>query len=221
MIPVEGLGLAPLAGGGLEELTRTSDYLPQLRVYGSSNDIVKSGDFPMGHFGLYFAKDNVVDLTEQFDCLVIYARPRACVITGDTPVNFYGKSVDGKWEYSKEFEEIKARAMAGGQNNQGYMCGLEYLLWLPDVSKFALFLMGNPTLRRESNKVLGLIGKAATFKIKLIKTAKYTWHGCSCFQCSTPFSNVPSTEDIKVQVEKFLNPEESEVELAEGESRVR
>src|SRR3990172_379463 len=95
LVPLEGLGLQPLSvGGDLEALTRTSDYLPQIRVYGASNDVVQEGKFPMGHLGLYFKKDNIIDLTEQFDCLVIYTRPRACVIGGDTPISFYGKQVD-------------------------------------------------------------------------------------------------------------------------------
>jgi hypothetical protein len=220
LIPVEGLGLKPLGGGSLESLTRTSEYLPQVRVYGASNDVVVEGNFPMGHFGLYFKKETITDLTEQFDCLVIYARPRACIIGGDAPVSFYGKQVGKDWEFSKEFEEVKAKAMS--KNNQGYLCGLEYLLWIPSVEKFALFLMGNPTLRRESDKVLALVGKAATLKIRFIKSkAGYSWHGASCFPCSTPLVPMPDQELMKKEIVSFTNPEETQVELAEEEGRAR
>ena len=98
---------------------------------------------------------------------------------------------------------------------KGYACGLEYLLWIPNVSKFALFLMGNPTLRRESEKVLALIGKAATLKIRFIKSSEYSWHGCSCFPCTTPFGNLPDTNEIKDQLDNFFNPQDSNIELAE------
>jgi len=213
LIPIEGLGLKPLDGGDIEVLTRTSAYLPQIRVYGASNDVVKAGEFPMGHFGLYFSKDNLVDLTEQFDCLVIYARPRACIIGGDTPVNFYDTS-------TPEFKEVQAKAMS--KQNQGFLCGLEYLTWIPSVSKFALLLMGNPTLRRESEKVKALIGKAATLKIRFIKSkAGYSWHGATVMPCTTPMGNLPDTEDIKKELEKFNSPEDSKVELAEEEERKR
>ena len=196
LIPIEGLGLAPLTGGELDSLTRTSEYLPQIRVYGASNDVVKEGNFPMGHFGLYFKKDTITDLTEQFDCLVIYGRPRACIIGGDAPVSFYGKQVEGKWVYSEEFDAVKDKAMS--KDNQGYLCGIEYLLWIPSVSKFALFLMGNPTLRKESDKVLSLVGKAALFKIRFIKSkAGYSWHGASVFGCSTPLVPMPDPEEMK------------------------
>lgn len=218
LIPVEGLGLTNISQGGeLSALTRSSDYLPQLRVMGSSVEIVKEGKFPVGHWGLYFTKDNVVDLTEQFDCLVIAYRPRAVILQA-TPINFYGKleSNEGggqEWVFSEEFKSVQARAM---NKEQSYQCGLEYLLWIPSVSKFGLFLMGNPTLRRESEKVLALVGKAATLKIRFIKTEKFSWHGCSCFPCTTPFANMPDSEEIKEQIHVLHNPEDSQVELADN-----
>jgi len=211
LIPVHELGLKEFEEGDLADLTKSSEYLPQIRVYGAANDIVKSGEFPMGHFGLYFNSENIIDLDDQFDCIIVSARARGAIVSGETPVSFYDI-------HSNEFKDIKTRALAG---EQGYMCGLEYLVWVPTVSKFALFFCGNKTLRRESEKVKALIGKAATLKIRFIKTAKFSWHGFSCFPCTSPFSNVPDIDMIKPEVVKFNTPPQSQIELAADSGRER
>lgn len=213
LIPFESLGLAPPNQIDLPEtLTKTSSYLPQIRVYGSESGLVKEGKFPMGHFGLYHSATQIVDLGTVFNCINIYARPRASVVMGEQPISYY------KFE-SVEFQELLVKAQDGVA---GYLAGLEYLLWLPSVKTFSLFLMGNKTLRRESANMKALIGRAATAEIKLIKTAKYIWHGCNIYPCSTPF-DLPDLEEMQLQVEAFKNPKDSEIELADGptSSRVR
>lgn len=210
LIPLSELGVKELEPTSISALTRTSDFLPQVRVYGASNDVVKENKFPMGHFGLYTSKDNIVDLGEQFDCLVISSRPRAGTVTGDSPISFYNMD-------SEEFKDMQRRAM---NKEQGYMVGLEYLLWIAKIEKFALFWMGNPTLRRESEKVKASVGNAATLKIKFIKTSTYSWHGAECLLCETEFA-VPDLEEIKTEVEKFNNPTESDVKLSEEDTRKR
>ena len=221
LIPFDELGLTvpDQKQGQLEKLTRTSDFLPQLRVYGSESELVKESKFPMGHLGLYVTADNVLDLEEQLDCLVFTYRPRASVIKGDTPISFY--NID-----SKEFTDIKDRAMK--DKERGCLVGLEYLLYFPFVERFGLFLMGNPTLRRESANLKALVDDSAknnsiasaTIKIKLIKTAKFMWHGVTIVNCSTPL-DWPESPDLKEKIENFKNPRESEVELAEESSTDR
>jgi hypothetical protein len=210
LIPLEELGVKTQEDKEIDALTRTSEFLPQVRVYGSESSIVKEQKFPMGHLGLYVSADNIIDLGEQFDCLAIAFRPRATIIAGDQPVSYYEIE-------SKEFQEVKDRAMA---KEQSYLAGLEYLLWFPDISKYGLFLMGNPTLRRESPNLKALVGGAATVKIKLIKTAKFTWHGVSVFQCTTPFE-LPPMEEIREQVANFNKPKSSQVELADDNESSR
>ena len=219
--------IAEREGSDIDALTRTSDFLPQLRVYGSESTIVKKKLFPIGHFGLYFSPEKIVDLGEQVSCLVVDWRPRVCIVAGETPVSFFGKfnsekSEGEKWEYSKEFIEIKDRAMA---KTKGYLAGLEYLLWFPTINKFGLFLMGNPTLRRESPNVKALTRKACLLKIKFIepKNSSYAWHGASAFPCPTPF-NIPDEETLNAEIMKFRDPKDSDVEFADvgkGTERAR
>lgn len=210
LIPVNELGIKTpdQLGGELETLTKTSDFLPQLRVYGSESGIVKEGGFPMGHLGLYYTANKIIDLGKSCDVLVISARPRASIVTGDQPVSFYRFD-------SPEFQDILARAK---NKEPGFLAGFEYLLWVPSIQKYGLFLMGNTTLRRESDKVKALIGRGATLEIKLIKTSKYTWHGIDVFPCNTPFE-MPDMEELRDEVEKFNNPKDSQVELADDSTQ--
>lgn len=219
LIPAGSFPITDRDSKEIDTFTRTTDFLPQVRIYGSEATIVKEGKFPMGHFGLYFSPSNIIDLGEQFDSLIIDWRPRASLVSGDAPISFFGKFEDDKWTYSKEFTEISDNAKA---KVQGYLAGLEYLVWIPSVKKYGLFLMGNPTLRRESANVKSRIKKAATLKIKLIKTAKFTWHGCTVFDCTTPF-DVPESSELLEEVTKFRNPIDSAVEFEDsgGSSRAR
>jgi hypothetical protein len=220
IVPQIGGEISDTMMDDLDTFTRTTEFLPQIRVYGSESTIVKEGKFPMGHFGLYFTGDNIVDMGDMFDAALVDLRPRASIVMGDQPVSFYGKNNEGQWDFSNEFIEIKDKAMS---KVQGYLCGLEYLLWVPSVSKFGLFFMGNPTLRRESANVKALLHKAATFKIKLIKSKTYTWHGAQVYACQTPF-DMPDNDDIADEITKFRDPKDSAVELAEasdGSERAR
>lgn len=220
IINLESFGVPARTDEGIDALTRTSDYLPQLLVYGASSDIVKEGKFPMGHFGLYFSQDNIVDLGEVIDCLVIDWRPRASILaSGGQPLSWYGRlnSETNQWEYSDTFLNVKDRSMA---KEKGFAAGLEYLFWIPSAEKFALFLMGNPTLRRESSNVKALTGGAVTLKVKFIKGSKYSWHGASAFKCTTPF-DLPSEDAIKDEVLKFREPKDSEMELTDDSDSSR
>ena len=204
-----GIQTADELAGELEVLTKTSDFLPQVRIYGSENNLVKRQKFPLGHFGLYHSSDKVEDLGEEFNCLCVAARPRACIID-DTPVSYYDHA-------SKEFDDVKTKAFA---KVDGYLVGLEYLVWVPSFAKFALFFMGSITLRRESANMQALVGKAGTLKIKLIEGKKYTWHGCECYHCSAPIA-LPDTNDLKAEVVKFQNPASSDKELVKEDESGR
>ncbi len=209
LIPMSELGLA-VAPELPEPLTKTSDFMPQVRLYGSETALVKEGKFPMGHLGLYHSATQITDLGAAFNCLVVFARPRASVVVGEQPISYYQFT-------SAQFQEVLQKAQEG---IAGYLAGLEYLLWIPSVSKFGLFLMGNKTLRRESANLKALIGRAATVEVKLIKTAKYTWHGVTVYPCSTPF-DLPDLEELQARVEDFKNPKESEIEPADEPTTTR
>lgn len=214
LINLNELGIPQQDSKAIAELTQAGDYLPSLRIFGSESGIVKEGKFPMGHWGLYFAADKVVDLTESVDVLVIAYRPRASIMMADDqPVNYFDPESDN-------FNNVLEKSKSGKE--QGYLAGLEYLLYIPSVQKYALFFCGNKTLRRESSNIKALVGKAATLKIKLIKSKNYTWHGCETLSCDSPF-DLPSGDEMKeVYENRFANPQDSNVDMAtETEDRAR
>jgi hypothetical protein len=213
LININELGIATEDSKAISELTQAGDYLPSLRIFGSESGIVKEGKFPMGHWGLYFSADKVVDLSSSIDVLVIAFRPRASIMMADDqPVNYFNPE-------SANFISVMTKAKA---KEQGYLAGLEYLIYIPSVQKFALFFMGNTTLRRESSNVKGYVGKAATLKIKLIKSKQYTWHGCETLSCEAPFDIPPGEEIKEVYDTKFANAQDSAVDIAEeSEGRAR
>jgi len=203
LIPLADLGLAPADAmeGELDTLTTTSDFLPQLRVYGADTNIVKEGKFPLGHLGLYHSSEKIVDLTKVCDVLNFAARPRATILA-DTPVSYYDFA-------SKEFATILAKAKQGKRGN---LAGLEYLIWIPSVKEFALFLMGNKSLRRESAIMKSFIGEAATLTCELLRNTEFTWHSAKCSPCSTPHA-LPDPELMAKTIAEFKNPIGSEQKL--------
>lgn len=213
LVSYDDLGIPqPEESKQLTELSASTAYLPQLRVYGFEAAVVKEGLIPGGHLGLYYTKDKIIDLGEQTDVLVIHFRPRASVMLSDEqPVNYYDMESDN-------FNDVKKK---GEEKVPGHQFGLEYLLYFATPKVFGMFFMGNPTLRRESDNVRSHVGKALTLKMKLIKTKKYTWHGCEAFGCDTPF-DIPDKELMKETYNKFFaNPKDSEVDLAESSDEDR
>ena len=213
--------------GEIEVLTRTSEYLPQVRIYGSESTIVKEGVFPMGHLGLYKSADNIVDLGTEVDAVILDWRPRAAIVSGDSPVSFFGKYNEetSEWEFSKEFLEIKQQAMS---KVKGYLVGLEYLMYLPEYQCYCLFFMGSVTLRRESANMKAILEqdvpvneRVALIKIKLIKTSQYTWHGVTVTNSSTPAVINEDPDDVIAEIQKFRNPQDSGVELADSDETGR
>lgn len=191
----------------LAGLSKSAEYLPQLIVPQGSSGLVKQGKFPIGHWCLYYARDKQVDLDEQFDCIVLANRPRASLmVKDDQPISYYTPE-------SANFELIKT--MSIDKKEQGYLAGLEYLLWIPSINEFALFFMGNTSLRRESGNVRSHLGKPITLKIKFVAYRKGDFHACEVIGCDTPLEPPPKDEAKRVYSEIFANPVDSEVNLAE------
>ena len=211
LINFDELGIQETDEQAQAEFTSSGSYLPSLRVYGSASTIVKESKFPQGHFGLYFTADKILDLGEQVDVLIIHYRPRASIMLSDEqPISYFNPE-------SANFNEIKTKAQIKGKDKpQGYMFGLEYLLWVPSVQHFSLFFMGTPTLRRESSDVLALKGNSATFKIKFIPSKQYGgWHGMETLSCDAPFEIPPNDVIKNVYYSKFANPRDSEIHVTD------
>jgi hypothetical protein len=183
-------------------------FLPRLQLYGGNSEQCKEGKIGIGRWGIQKGKE-VVDLTNQVDVLVLAWRPKAMQL-GEEVIAVYNPASD-------EFKRIVAQSEV---KDSGAMFGPEFLIYVPSQSAFVTYFANSKTARREAPQIKALMRKAATFKTQLIKTKKYSWHGPVVTPCSTPF-DLPPMDDIKVQMEKFNNPPETDVEAAPDESEER
>jgi hypothetical protein len=187
------------------------DYLQRFQLFGSRSDACAEGLIPMGHYGL--VKDQVIsDLGDEVDAVICAWRSKAIDNSGEQIIINYDVN-------SETYDRIAAKSTTRDSN---CMYGKEFLLWIPDANLFATYHMNSKTARRESKKMAPLIGKAATFRVHLIdpKNSKWKWHGPVVTPCSTPLT-VPSIDKLRIEIEKFKNPPDNEVELAEDNKEER
>ena len=181
-------------------------YLARLQLFGSKSDACAKGKIGIGRWGLVL-DDNIIDLGPEIDAVFISWRAKALQIATD------GVFVDYDPE-SALYLKIKELSTV---KDSGCMYGHEFLLWIPNQNQFVTYHMSSKTARRESKKLEPLLGKAATFRIKLIDppNTRHVWHGPVITGCSTPLE-VPPLEEIEERVKVFQNPPKSEVELADN-----
>lgn len=190
-------------------------FLPRLQLCGASSDVCKKMKIGMGRYAIVQGKDTIeVDLTEQFNCIVLAWRPKALRIDGADTKAFYNPG-------SETFKQVQEES---NQKVMGSLYGPEFLVYVPDApenSRFANMFFGNPTMRRQAPFMRSLLGKAATCKVELIEK-KHTWHGPVILGCTSPL-NIPASGTperdalylmFKENVDKFNKPPEEEVEAA-------
>ena len=186
-------------------------YLSRLQLFGSKSDACAEGKIGIGRWGIV-RDDDITDLGEELDAVIISWRPKALQIAKEGIIANHDPSSD-TYKNIKELSNVK---------DSGCMHGPEFLLWIPGQDQFVTYHMSSKTARRESQKMEPLIGKAATFRCKLIDppNSRHKWHGPVVVGCSTPLT-VPPIEDIEEQVKVFQNPPKQEVELAEDDDSGR
>ena len=187
----------------------SGSYFPRLQLMTSNSKQCKNGEFPINHFALV-VDQTFTDLGDEVDILVLSWRPKAIDI-GDEIISVFDPNAD-------EFKRIQQEAE---NPNSGCMFGPEYLVYIPQVEKFATFFMGSKTMRREAPNVKARIKKAGTLKAGKIENKKYTWFSPQIVPCSTPF-DPPAQDKLLEAVESFNNPTSSNTEkVEESEERAR
>lgn len=198
---------APEKQKELESLSAGGNWFPRLALFGGNSDAVKEGKIPIANYGLVTGKDQITTLGPEVDVLVISWRPTAIDTAGDTVVSSHDKDSD-------LFKRIQDQA--DNTKDSGCMYGPEFFVWIPAVKKFATFLLGSKSFRREALPLSQLMSKAATLKAKLVATERFKWHVPVTMACTTPFDSIPPLEEIAEKVEIFNNPPaQKEPELVE------
>ena len=185
---------------GLGNLASDSDFLGRLQLMISNSELCKEGKFPINHFA-YFPSGggDPVDLGESVDVGILAWRPQALDMSGESVISCFDEEAD-------LFKQIQARS---GEANSGCMFGPQYLVWIPQVEKFAGLYFGSKSARREANGAHAQLKKFATLIPKKCETPKFTWYTTKVVDCETPHSP-PDAEALEKEVNRFLNPPATE-----------
>lgn len=198
-------------------------FLPLVQLMGSNSELAKEGKIGMGRWALVRSKEDFVDLGAEANLLILGWRPKAMDTSNKGSVRAF---------YNPQSEEFKSVIQKSDVQNSGCFFGPEYLVYLPNEKVFASLLMASKTARREAPNAKALIAvksndgqivvekKFATLKCRLIKSDRYSWHGPIVTQCSTQY-DLPPTEEVIEQLNKFNNPPEDDVEVAPDDSSGR
>jgi len=188
-------------------------FLPRLQLEGSNSDKVKRNKIAKGNWALIVGRDTFEDLGQKVDILVFDYRTKAMDISDLENV---------KVVYDKDSDEFKRIQR---QQGQGYLYGLEFLVWLPNAQnevKFATLFMGNPTNRVAARHFkpfctgATLAERCATLGHEILENSKYVWEGPTITRNTAGLSSYPTLAEIQEQRDAFLNPSESEVVTEEA-----
>lgn len=187
-----------------DDLAKVGDYLPFLKLCGSTTDEAKRGLVGIGNHALIRGK-KVLDMGKTVQCWVCAWRPMALLTTGDKPVSFY----DPKSEGFLKIREIAAT----GKFGDGALCGPQFLLYIPGHG-FATYFMASKTAKNEAPNFKGLIDKCAVIGSKFIENKTYSWHGPTVVESSQQFG-LPDPEEYMTTLNLFKNPPEQNIQLAD------
>lgn len=197
----------------LTVVTKVGDWLPYIQLLGANNDEVKDGKFPMGAFALIENKQKV-SIGTSFVALLLGWRPKAMDFSNVQ--SFFDPKSDSFKSIQHDADHVK-------DSGKGY--GPEFLIWLPEHKKLALFFLGNKTGRNEAPNIIGCLEKGSgqcRIKSTLIKDKRNnrSWHGPKMEAYDLPIDVLPDMELVKAEIEKFNNPPANVTEVAaEGSDR--
>jgi hypothetical protein len=184
-------------------------WLPRLQLFIASSTACKEGKFQVNRYGLVKSRNLIDDMTQQVDVMALAWRPKAADINNS--VNYYNPN-------TPEFKKIQEGSKSFGN---GCMAGPEFLIWIPSAKCFATFFMNSETAQGEAPNLVALIGRPASLKVQAIPTKKYgTYYAPLVTTCSETLA-MPDPEEMRSQATAFVNPKDSEQELAEEPERDR
>jgi len=199
-----------------------SSFLKRAQVVSSGKLVNEKGIKP-GNWAIPVSDDEVTDLGNSIDVLVIAVRDKALDTNEKPPVAAY----DPEGDLYKQIEERAA------EKNSGCMYGPSFLVYERSSGQFLEIFFGNASGRQEAGnladflpvseadaKALGPKFKAqgpqaATLSTKYIKRPKFSWWAPVVGKCSTPFKELPETEEFVKQATKFINQKDEGPEVDE------
>jgi hypothetical protein len=233
LIPLDQLPSTSLAvnDGVYEELAKGADFLQRLQLFTKGKAIDK-GLIRPGHYGVAETGDEITDLGDTIDLLFLARRPKALDMSDREAII---TSFDPE---STEFKRIAAQSM---EKESNCMYGPDFLVFERTTGKFYDFYCGTKSTRGEAKKMYPFLPLTAaeiaarkldgiephgplpaTLKSRLVEKGSFSWHVPVVSRCSTPFANLPSSENIVKQITKFLTVKDEgpeKVQESEGKKK--
>lgn len=205
----EGMAMQKYDDKDFGLVASTGDWLPYLMLGTSNAELVKSAKLGLTHYATVKG-DDFVDHGKSLDCWALAWRPKAMDMNPDVPLSFF----DPK---SEIFQKIKNESF---EQNSRKMYGPEYLIFIPNFGWCTLF-MGSKTARNEAKNIQAALpnptektpAQPLVLTSKYIQTESFSWHGIVAAISSKELA-VPDVGEYKEQLQKFLNPKDSTIQVA-------
>lgn len=187
----------------------SKSYLPRLQLITSQSEKGKGGEFPLNHYALISGSE-YEDLGKDVDVLVLAWRPLAIDFDDDMLMSFNPQHA--------KFQDIQRRA---NEADSACMYGPQYLLYIPEVKKYATLFLGSKTARQQGDSMMARMHGAATVTSTMIETKKYKYMSILVKPCSTPFE-LPDKAEAYDEIRKFEDvPDVSAETVDEGQDEAR
>ena len=204
-----------------DDVAQGTEYLSRIQLV-TKGKYVDMGKIPPGRWGVPQAGgEEIEDLGDQIDVIPFCYRPKALDISDPEAIvsNFDAKS--------EEFQRIK-----NAPKNSGCLWGPSFLVLERNTGKLYELFFGNKSGRSEASKLRPFLPteanggnpSPATLKIRYKQTKDYGWHVPVITKCSEPFDpeSVEVTSDkLKEEIQKFLNPQEGAQKVEKEEQNNR
>lgn len=197
-----------------DDIAKSSDFLPRLQLYTKGKAVNKRLVQP-GSFGIPVSDDEVTDLGDEIDIIPLARRPKAIDLKDAENIVAV---------YDVEDPEFKRVVVASAEKDSGCMYGPSFLIFERSTGQFYEFFCGTKSARTEAKRIYPYLPltqgqidanpalanqqphgpKPMTLRSKLVEKGTYSWHVPVAAPCSTPFTEVPSAEEITKQITRFL-----------------
>lgn len=216
-LPATSMG----SDSGFDDLAKGADFLGRLQLF-SKGSAINKGLVTPGTWGIPEGDDRITVIGPTVDCIPLARRPKAIDLSDvEAIVTNYDME-------SEEFQRIRDQSF---QQDSGCMFGPSFLVYERSTGRFLEWFCGTKSTRAEANKIYpfltlskadidarGLVDTEPhgplpfTMSVKLIEKRRYSWHAPVVVRCSTPFTKAPKTEKVIFEMERFLNPQDADME---------
>ena len=216
-----------------EEMSRSTTFLGRLQLF-SKGSAIDEGLIPPGTYGIPESEKKIVKLGPSIDIMPLARRLKALDMSDKEAI------IANYDPTSDDFKDIAARS---GEQDSKCMYGTSFLVFERTTGRFLEFFCGSKSTRpiagdiavflpltetqiAAKKKAGGDVSQmkahgpiACNLKVRLAKSKRgFSWHVPDVQTCSVVFTNLPATEVIADEMNKFTHPGATEVETVKEDT---